>query len=116
VGEGVGEGVGDGVGEGVGDGVLPPLGLFFAAFFGRAGEGSEPDGENDATCGGADTLAGVTADGAAEVFLLEVALPIPNAAPNATSAATAPTITAREPVIRGRSPASSASRSPGRCI
>jgi hypothetical protein len=94
-GAGVGEGVGVGL-EGVGAGVL-----FF--FFGLGGffcAGSEPDGENETSCGVAATWTGLTADGAAAFFELPPAFAIPNAAPNATSAATAPMAMSFPGVIR----------------
>jgi hypothetical protein len=68
------------------------VGVLFDGFgcFGFTGAGSDPDGVNDASCGAALTWIGVTADGAAVVLPLEPALAIPNAAPNATTAAAAP--------------------------
>ena len=51
-------------------------------------DGSEPDGLNEANCGGGATWIGLTADGAAAFLDPPLALPMPNAAPNATSAAT----------------------------
>jgi hypothetical protein len=74
---------------------LPPPPPELTCFFAFAGAGSEPDGVNAATCGAAGTLTGVTADGAAVLLLLTVAFPIPNAAPNATIAATTPPIASR---------------------
>jgi hypothetical protein len=65
-----------------------------AGFFACAGAGSAPDGANAATCGGAGTLTGVTADGA--VWLEPAAaLPMAKAAPKATTAATSPPIASR---------------------
>lgn len=97
-GAGVGlEGVGVDDGAGVeedGDG---------ACFFGFGGcfcAGRLPDGENDASCGGAATCTGFTADGAAVFSLLPLALPIANAAPNATSASTTPMPASLPVVIR----------------
>jgi hypothetical protein len=91
VGAGVGVGVGVGAALGVGDaaGELPPL-FFFAGRFTLTGDGNEPEGENDATCGAGGGVAGVTAEGAAAVLLLPPALPTPNAAPKATTAARIP--------------------------
>lgn len=95
-------GVGDGVGEGVGDGdgVLPPVLFFFFGLGGFFGDGSEPDGENDASCGAAPTWIGLTADGAAVFLLPPPALAMPNAAPKATTAATAPMSASFPAVIR----------------
>src|SRR3954470_6166449 len=97
VGEGAGAGVGEGalgVGAGVEDGAGVDAGLLgFATFFFFLGffcAGSEPDVLYEVKVGGGATFAGVTADGAAVVLVPPLALPIPNAAPNATSAATTP--------------------------
>jgi hypothetical protein len=95
--------VGDGVGEG--DGVA-----FFFGFGGCFWDGRLPDGENDANCGAAPTCTGLTADGAAVFLLPPLALPMPNAAPNATSAATTPIAASLPVVIRT---CSLASRTPG---
>jgi hypothetical protein len=88
--------VGDGVGLGVGDGVD----FFFFGLGGFFGDGSEPDGENDASCGGGATWIDFTADGAAVFLVPPLALPIPNAAPNATSAATTPMAATLPALIR----------------
>jgi hypothetical protein len=117
-GEGVGAGAGDGVGEGVGDGVLlpppPPLGFGFGFFFGLTGAGSEPEGVNAAKLGAPATATGFTAEGAAPPFLPPaLALPIPNAAPKATTAATAPIAANRPGVIRDTSRSCAASTNPG---
>jgi hypothetical protein len=70
------------------------LGFGFGFFW----AGSEPDGAYATTCGAAATWAGLTAEGAAVFLLPLLALPMPNAAPNATSAATTP-IAASLPVV-----------------
>jgi hypothetical protein len=96
---GVGAGA-DGVGVGVldGAGVLGAGAAFFG--FGFFCAGSEPDGVYETTCGAAATWAGFTADGAAAFSLLPpLALPMPKAAPNATSAATTPMATSLPGVI-----------------
>jgi hypothetical protein len=95
---GVGDGAAaDGAGEAEGAGVLLlGFGAFFFACFGSA-----PDGENDASFGAGATLTGVTADGAAALLLLlEVALPMPNATPNATTMA-ATAMAANRPGVIG---------------
>jgi hypothetical protein len=99
-----------GVGVGVGE---AGVGVLLAGFgrFGLTGAGSAPDGVNEASCGAALTWIGVTADGAAVVLLLEPALAIPKAAPNATTAAAAPIAASFPGVIRGTT--SWASSSPG---
>jgi hypothetical protein len=110
---GVGVGVGaEGVegAEGV-DGAAGEL-FFFFGFGGFFCEGSEPEGLNEASCGGAATEIDLTADGAAVFFVPPLALPIPNAAPNATSAATTPIATSLPGVIRT---SCEASRSSGWC-
>jgi hypothetical protein len=98
VGVGVGVGVaGAGVGDELGAGVLARLGAFFFAGF-----GSGPEGVNDASFGAAGTLTGVTADGAAALSLPpELALPMPNAAPKATTT-TATAMAANRPGVIGR--------------
>jgi hypothetical protein len=71
----------------------PPDDFFLAFFFCLAGAGSDPDGSYEASCGVADdALNACTADGAAAfvVLLLDVALPMPNAARNATTTTAAP--------------------------
>jgi hypothetical protein len=104
----------DGVGVGVAAGVGDALGVGATFFgFGFFCAGSEPDGVYDTTCGAAATEAGFTADGAAVVLLLLLALPMPNAAPNAIRAATTPAIVARWRFIRGTSRACGASTSRG---
>jgi hypothetical protein len=97
---GVGVGVGaDGVGVGVLAGALGAGAAFFGFGFGFFCAGNDPDGVYDTTCGAAATWAGFTADGAAAFLLLPpLALPMPNAAPNATSAATTP-MAASFPVV-----------------
>jgi hypothetical protein len=110
---GVGVGVGaEGVegAEGV-DGAAGEL-FFFFGFGGFFCEGSEPEGLNEASCGGAATEIDLTADGAAVFFVPPLALPIPNAAPNATSAATTPMAASLPGVIRT---SCEASRSSGSC-
>jgi hypothetical protein len=94
----------DGV-EGV-DGVLvpppPPPVLAGFGFFFCFCDGSEPDGENEASCGGSLTAIGVTADGAAAFESFDpVALPIANAAPNATTTA-ATAMAAKRPCVMTR--------------
>lgn len=118
MGEGEGVGAGAGVGDGLGVGVLPPpppsppLGFGFGFFFSLTGAGSEPDGVYAANCGAEPTSIGFTADGAAVSFFEPpLALPIPNAAPNATTAATPPIAASLPGVIRSTSYA--ASTSPG---
>jgi hypothetical protein len=107
VGAGAGEeGAGDdGAGVGVdGAGELPLELLGFGSFF-CFWDGSEPDGENDVSSGAAPTLTGVTADGAAALSsFFAVALPMPNATPNATTTA-ATAIAAKRPAVMR----------PGRC-
>jgi hypothetical protein len=83
--------------------LLPPdeallrLASFFLLIAGR-----DPDAENDASLGAAATLTGVIADGAWLRPLLDaVALPIPNAAPNATST-DATAIAVRRPGLMSR--------------
>ena len=98
------------MGEGAGEALPPPPPPELACFFGLAGAGNEPEGVNAATCGAAGTLTGVTADGAAVLLLLTVALPMANAAPNATTAATRPPIASRGAAMDN---ASSACSSPG---
>jgi hypothetical protein len=105
--------VGDGVGEVVGDVVPPPPpppdGAFLCFCF-----GSEPVGVNDDPIDGVPaTFSGVTADGALPLSsFFAVALPIPNAAPNATTT-TATAIAANRPgVIRCTSSSASTCRRP----
>ena len=87
----------------------PPL-AGFGFDLALAGPGSEPDGENAAICGTGATVAGVTADGATDLPLVAVALPIAKAPPKATAAAITPMSAKREPV--SDTCPSSASRSP----
>jgi hypothetical protein len=107
-------GLGDGDGEGVGEGEGVLFFGFFGAFF-LIGAGSDPDGANDTTWPACATWTGVTADGAAVFVDPEPAFPIPNAAPNATTAAIAPMAARRPGVIRGTSRASWGSTSPDWC-
>jgi hypothetical protein len=77
----------------------PPLG--FGCFF-CFGDGSEPDGAYEASCGGPLTAIGVTADGAAPLASFDaVALPIPKAAPKATATA-ATAMAAKRPGVMTR--------------
>ena len=85
---------------------------FFFGFGGFFRAGSEPDGLNATTVGAASTCTGFTADGAAVFFDPPLDLPIPNAAPNATSAATTP-MAASFPAVMGTS--SSACWNRGSC-
>jgi hypothetical protein len=89
------------------------VGVLFGGFgcFGFTGAGSDPDGVNDANWGAALTWTGVTAEGAAVALLLEPAFAIPNAAPNATTAAATPIAASFPAVIP--STTSWASPSPG---
>ncbi len=105
----MGAGAGVGVGEGVGvagvDGVEGVDGVAGAAFFffgfgGFLRAGSEPEGLYATSCGGGATCAGVTAEGAAVFLDPPLALPIPNAAPKATRAATTPMAASLPAVIR----------------
>jgi hypothetical protein len=93
---------------GDGDGEL----FFFLGFGGCFCDGREPDGLNDASCGGAGTEIDFTAEGAAAFLVPPLALPIPKAAPNATSAATTPMAASLPEVIRT---SCEASRSSGWC-
>jgi hypothetical protein len=113
VGVGVGTGAeGVGVGVGLGEGELGAGAAFFG--FGFFCAGSDPDGVYDTTCGADATWAGLTAEGAAAFFSLPpLALPMPNAAPNATTAAIAPIVAARAGVIRDTSRACAACSSWG---
>jgi hypothetical protein len=91
----------DGVGVAAGVGALEGAGAaFFFAFGGFFLAGSEPDGEYATSAGAGATWIGLTADGAAVLLLLPLALPMPNAAPKATSAATTPMATSFPGVIR----------------
>ena len=110
MGAGAGAGVGDGVGLGVGEGVGEGAGVVFFGFGGCCCDGSVPDGENDASSGVAAACAGFTADGAAVFLLPPLALPMPNAAPNATRAQATPMAASLPVVIRT---SSLASRTPG---
>jgi hypothetical protein len=89
-----------GAAAGPGAGVAAGAAFFFGFGFGFTGAGSAPDGENDASCGAAATWTGLTAEGAAVVLVPALALPIPNAAPKATSAATTPMAVSLPGVIR----------------
>jgi hypothetical protein len=112
---GVGEGVGDGVGVGevVGDAVPPPPpppeGAFLCFCF-----GIDPVGVNDDPIDGvAATFSVVTADGAwALSSFFAVALPMPNAAPNATTTAATAMAAKRPGVIRCTSSSASTFRRP----
>ena len=74
--------------------------FFFFGFGGFFCDGSEPDGLNATSSAGASTWTGLTADGAAVFFDPPPAFAIPKAAPNATSAATAPMAASLPAVIR----------------
>ena len=90
-------------GAGVAAGVALEDGAGAAFFFGFGGgfrAGSEPDGEYATSDGAGATWIGLTADGAAVVLLLPLALPMPNAAPKATTAAATPMATSFPGVIR----------------
>jgi hypothetical protein len=81
---GVGVDVGGAVGDVVG-GAEVTVGCGACFWFGI----EPPDGENDVILGESATVTGVTADGACALpSLLAVALPMPKAAPNATTTAT----------------------------
>ena len=102
---GAGAGVGVGVGVAGVDGVEGVDGVDGAAFFffgfgGFLRAGSEPEDLNDTSCGGGATCAGSTADGAAVFSDPPLALAMPNAAPNAISAATPPMAASLPGVIR----------------
>jgi hypothetical protein len=99
---GVGAGAGaDGVGVAAGVGLEDGAGAaFFFGFGGFFRAGSEPEGEYATSDGAAATWIGLTADGAAVVLLLPLALPMPNAAPKATRAAATPMATSFPGVIR----------------
>lgn len=109
MGVGVGAGAGAGVGVGVGDGLDGVDGVEGAGVARLARRvagrfaclGSEPDAVNDTSLGAA-TVTGVTADGAAALPPPPaVALPMPNATPNATTTA-ATAIAANFPGVIGR--------------
>jgi hypothetical protein len=87
--------------DGVADPPPPPEPAAFGFFFCFC-DGSEPDDEYDASCGGSLTAIGVTADGAAPFPSFDaVALPMPNAAPNATTMA-ATAMAAKRPEVMSR--------------
>lgn len=91
----------DGVGVAAGAGPADGAGAaFFFAFGGFFRAGSEPEGEYATSDGAAATWIGLTADGAAVVLLLPLALAMPNAAPKATTAAATPMATSFPGVIR----------------
>jgi hypothetical protein len=115
VGAGVGAEVGGAVGDVVGGAVVPPppaitVGCGACFCFGI----EPPDAENDPTFGGSGTCTGVTADGACALpSSLAVALPMPKAAPKATTTA-ATAIAAKRPCVI-RSTSSAASTIPASC-
>lgn len=79
--------------------MLDGAGAAFFFAFGFFCAGSEPDGEYTTTAGAAATWIGLTAVGAAVFVVPPLAFAMPNAAPNATTAAATPMATSFPGVI-----------------